>query len=346
MPSSITQNLSINEASITRADGEPVNLRGMYAGRSCFLLCGGPSLGKLTARQRRMLSRPGMVTVGLNNSPRVFRPQIWFCVDDADHFIRSIFLDPRIMKFLPRGKAGKAVFNSDAWKPMGVTVGECPSTFFFELTHDGYPDQFLSQRQFFWGFSGDDGGGRSVMHIAPKLLHWLGFSRVYLVGADFRMSPEEKYAFEQDRAKGSISNNNSTYAKLNDRFDRLRPTLEAAGLTIINCTPGSDLKSFEFMGLTDAINAAWREFDVNVGKERTYGLYERAGLEKAVGKWLEKADARAKDAAPLVTEAIEKPKDKRAVKAAKRAIEKAINAVRTSFEKERDVIKMQLWKAT
>src|SRR5574343_1479552 len=74
-------------------DHHPLPLMDTYRGRSVFLVCGGPSL--LTLDYAR-LKDPGIITMGLNNSPPTVRPNLWCSVDSPDHWIRSIWLDPTI----------------------------------------------------------------------------------------------------------------------------------------------------------------------------------------------------------------------------------------------------------
>lgn len=338
-----TESSRIPADAVFTADEKPSGLADMYRGRSCFLMSGGPSLAKLTKRQRRILSRPGFLTMGINNAVKVFRPNLWTCVDDPDHFIRSIFLDPRIVKFLPAGKREKFVFDSDAWDFTQTRIRDCPGVFYYRLTHAGFPGEYLSQRDFFWGFDGKDGGGRSVMHIPPKLLYYLGVRRIYLVGCDFRMSEAEKYAFEQDRSKGSIKGNNSTYAKLNERFAALGEQFAAAGLTIINCTDGSGLEPFPRMKLDKALDQVQDEFGVRVERERTYGLYQRNGGVKAIENWRKKAEDRTAEAAKLWREADANPANVGLRKAADRAVKAALNATKVSIGHENEAARLRFW---
>lgn len=266
------------------ADGQTVPLKDLYRGRSAFLICGGPSLAQMGRKVHRIIQRPAFLTMAVNNAPKLIRPNLWCSVDEPDHFLRSIFLDPKILKFQPVGKTSKKLWHSDRWESMDVRVRDCPNVFYYTLTHAGFPDEFLSQPQFFWGFDSKSGGGRSVMHVAIKLLYVLGCRRIFLLGADFHMTPERGYAFEQARHAGSVKNNNDTYRKLNERFAVLRPQFEAAELHVFNCTPGSQLEAFDRMPFMKAADLVQDEFGVNVERERTFGLYERAGIAKRVAK--------------------------------------------------------------
>jgi ADP-heptose:LPS heptosyltransferase len=274
-------------ALVFTASNKPVDLAGLYHGRSAFLICGGPSFGALDHAQLR---QPGILTMGVNNSAKTFRPNLWTFVDGPDHFLRSIFLDPAILKFCPIKQANGRLFNGDAWRYLDTTVGQCPATLFYHR-HCGWNSKtFLAEPTICWGNDGapktEPGhpppppppggwGGRSVMLVAIRLLHYLGVRRIFLLGADFKMSETQRYHFEQARAAGSISGNNDTYAKLNKRFAEARPIFEAAGLTILNCNPDSGLTAFPFCDFKSAISDCLAEFGhIDTAAERTAGLYD------------------------------------------------------------------------
>ena len=60
------------------------------------------------------------------------------------------------------------------------------------------------------------------MLVALRLLHYLGFRTVYLIGADFKMTPEQGHAFDEARSAESVRHNNVLYDSLNRRFEALR----------------------------------------------------------------------------------------------------------------------------
>lgn len=112
----------------------------------------------------------------------------------------------------------------------------------------------------------------------------LGVRRLYLLGADFTMSPDTKYHFEQDRAKGSITGNNETYKKMDGWFSELRPHFEKNDFHVFNCNPDSNLKAFKFISFDEAIAEALSHMDgVNIATERTRGLYDTKTEEKKAG---------------------------------------------------------------
>jgi hypothetical protein len=118
------------------------------------------------------------------------------------------------------------------------------------------------------------------MLVAVRLLYHLGIRTVFLLGADLKMDEANKYHFEQDRNKGSISGNNSTYRMLNDRFAALKPIFDQYGFKVFNCNLESNLHAFPKINFEDAIEIATRKMPI-IDTERTEGLYDREANKKA-----------------------------------------------------------------
>lgn len=262
-------------------DHHPLWLADTYRGRSAFLIASGPSFGSL---DHAPLSRPGVITMGVNNSPRTFRPNLWTCVDQPDHWIRSIWLDPAIQKFCPIGWSAKRLFNTDSWKFMDTTVGDCPNIVYFKRNEHFKAKQFLWEDCINWGMHTKLGGGRSVLLPALRILFLLGFRKIYLLGVDFNMAPDRTYHFDQKRHGSSCRGNQSTYEKLKGWFTELRPHFEAAGCKIFNCNPDSALKAFPMISYKEALESCADEMDaVDYANERTRNLYETETREKEEG---------------------------------------------------------------
>lgn len=280
------------------ADAHNLWIGDTYRGRSAFLICGGPSFAKL---DHSKLRQPGIITLGVNNSPKTFRPNLWCSVDSPHNFIRSIWLDPQVQKFVPLDHTEKKLFDSDSWKQMDVKVRDCPNVVYFRRNEHFQAKQWLTESSFNWGDVGkpkqkdiDSGkakldpnrmyGGRSVMLPALRILFLLGFRRVYLLGCDFKMDEQNKYHFDQDRAAGSIGGNNDTYQRLGERFKMLRPLFEREGFHIFNCNPDSNLKAFDHVPFDKAVAEVVKEFGVDTKNERTEGLYDREAKEREAKK--------------------------------------------------------------
>jgi len=262
-------------------DHHPLWLGDTYRGRSAFLIAGGPSFTDL---DHAPLRQPGILTLGLNNSVKSFRPNMWVCVDPPDHFIRSIWLDPVIQKFVPICHADKRIFNSDQWHFMDIRVGDCPNIVYFKRNEHFKAKQYLWEDCINWGNHKKYGGGRSVMLAAIRILFILGVRQIYMLGVDFKMSSTSKYHFDQDRHKGSISNNSSTYVKLNERFKELRPLFAQENFYIYNCNPDSGLTAFDYLPYQTAVNNMLGQFgNIDVRSERTRNLYDIKGYDKLKG---------------------------------------------------------------
>ncbi len=258
-------------------DGHNIWLGDCYKNSSAFLILGGPSFAKVNTS---LLDKPGFLTMGVNNSVKTYRPNMWTCVDDPTHFIKSIWLDPKIQKFVPYDHAEKKIFDNEHWKEMSVKVGDCPNVLFFKRNEYFNAERYLFENTINWGNHGDIGGGRSVMLAAIRLLYILGIRNVYLLGCDFSMSETRKYHFEQDRSNGSIKGNNETYKKLIERFGQLKPIFDKVGFHVYNCNFESGLKCFPFISVEDAVKNASTMMPKDIKNERTAGLYDRKAEEK------------------------------------------------------------------
>jgi hypothetical protein len=258
-------------------DGASIYIADMYRGCPAFLIAGGPSFANV---DKTLLSQPGFLTVAINNSVKSYRPNLWFSVDDPTHFIKSIWLDPKITKFVPFDHTEKFIFDNEKWEEMTTKVGDCPNVFYYRRNESFNAEQFLFENTVNWGNHKDLGGGRSVMLATLRILFYLGVREVFLLGVDFEMSKEQKYHFEQNRSDNSIKNNNETFALLNERFTLLRPIFEKNDFYVYNCNPNSRLKVFPFADYNDAIKYCMENMPKDLAKERTEGLYDRKANDK------------------------------------------------------------------
>lgn len=261
------------------ADEAEVDLSNWYRGRHVILLCNGPSLGDMDLTP---LAQPGVMTAGINNGWVIWRPHLWFCVDDPANFIDVGWKDPTITKFAPLGKITKRLkvkLPDGGFRWSKYLANQMPSCFFFPRNERFHRDLFFTQNSVNWGCHSkkqcSEGiqSQRSVMLSAVRLLTWLGFKRIVLVGADFRMSHNaQNYAWKQARNEGSVKNNTKTYAALNERFRALHPGLLEQGIEIYNATPNSGLTAFPSMEWNRAVNEAAAECRKQVDTEGWYDV--------------------------------------------------------------------------
>lgn len=273
-------------------DRMPLHLIGQFRGRSCFFLCNGPSMVN-GYYDLSLLKKPGIMTYGINNGPRTVRPNFWSCVDDPKRFLRSIWMDSNIQKFVPAAHANKQIFDNEKWCDMvdeegkPVIVGDCPNVVYFHRNEKLVAERFLYEDTICWGNTGTEGGGRSVMLPVFRIIYLLGFRKIYLLGADFKMTENQTYHFDEQRNKGAVNCNMSTYARMKDEyFPALKPYFDAEGLEVYNLNPDSELKVFPFKDYYEAIKES-NESLGDVENERTWGMYSKPEERE---KWKEEPD--------------------------------------------------------
>lgn len=265
-------------------DKWPEPLVDKYRGASAFLINSGPSFATL---DHSKLRQPGILTMGLNNSVKSFRPHLWTCVDNPQNFLKSTWDDPAIHKIVPISHIDKPLWDSydGRWQATDYKVADCPNVTYYKRNERFKADQYLFEDTINWGNHTNMGGGRSVMLAAIRILFLLGIRRVFLLGADFNMKAGEKnYHFEQARSNSSVKGNNSTYKMLQERFTLLRPIFEDNGYHVFNCNSASQLTAFEHMPFDEAIELARNRVPADLSKEKSEGLYDRLANEKKENK--------------------------------------------------------------
>lgn len=233
-----------------RHDGSSMDLLDLYAEKSCFLVLNGTSLSKVDTSKLKL---PGICSFGLNNGAHLVRPNFWTCVDDPKRFLPSIWSDPTITKFVPLAHLIKPTWDTNQGLP-GPPVQSFPNVVGFRRNEHFIPSQWLYEDTINWGNHKDLGGGRSCMISALRIIHLLGFRKVYLIGCDFYMSEENKYFFEEHRTDKAIRSNNDSFQHMTRFFTALAPEFEVNGFQVYNCNPESGLKVFPHMNFDAAIS--------------------------------------------------------------------------------------------
>jgi hypothetical protein len=250
-------------------EGNTANaLLGHYKGATAFLIAGGPSFKLLDLTKLK-----NCWTLGLNNSPRTYRPDAWISVDDPSRFIRSIWVDPKIMKFVPIGAVDKPLWDNYNDCPLDCNVGDVPNVYYFKRNSKFHANRWLWEDTLNWGNAEDYGGGRSVILPAIRILFLLGFRTIFLLGVDLNMSETNTYHFDEGRDKGAVNCNLNTYKRMREEyFPQLKPHFDAVGLKIYNCNEKSELKVFDHVPFEEAVAYATDGLG-DIANEPTRGLY-------------------------------------------------------------------------
>lgn len=281
MPSKATNNMTLDPCNIAGRSsppiwfgphGNPLDIHGLLNGCPVFLIAGGPSFSNI---DHSPLDQPGCLTMGINNSPKTFRPDFWISVDDPSHFLPSIWLDPKIMKFARTEHRNAALLDNEARIQSDTTTEQCPNVVFYKSNLEYQTANFLNNDSVSWGNNDMGGGGRSVMLAALKTLYHLGAGHVFLLGVDFEISEKYTYHFPQERSKSSIEGNLKTYKILSDRFAQLQPLFQKANFHIWNCNKNSILKAFPFLSFNEAVKIATSKMPRCIKEESSTDLYNR-----------------------------------------------------------------------
>ncbi|AQT67956.1 hypothetical protein STSP2_01108 [Anaerohalosphaera lusitana] len=246
-----------------RGDGTTVDLVDLFHGQSVFLICNGPSIKDIDLE--KLTSTPGVMTMSLNNGGHKIRTNLWTGQDPPYRFMQSIWEDPSIMKFTLYDYRKRPVWDRKKGGYSDLKLWQCPNTFFHKRHSDFDAKKWLDEDKVVWGEPKDAGGNRSVMLAALHILYFLGFRNVFLLGADFHMTSDDKYFFE-DRA--AVKHNNRLFKNVAKYLEQLKPYLNEVGFRVFNCSPASHLKVFEHKSIHDAVEMC----RVNISQS-TEGMY-------------------------------------------------------------------------
>jgi hypothetical protein len=255
---------------IFNSSKKEIDLENIYKGSSIFLILGGPSfIPEVIEQPKRfkMLCDPGIITMGVNNSSKIFRPNLWVCGDYPSRFLKSVFMDPKIMKFTHERNFDKKLLNSK------IRACDCPNIYFLKVFYNFEIETYLDEKGFSFGQCQNNGGRRSTMMLVIKLLYYLGFKYVYLLGCDFHMEAEKMYSFEEHSSENHAQANNRLYNTLGIRFKLLKNEFKKHDFHVYNCTEDTQLDAFEKLSFEDAYIQALKDFP-DVENESTLNLYK------------------------------------------------------------------------
>lgn len=271
--------------------GNDAGVADLYYGASAFLILGGPSVATMPIQE---LGRRGVLMMAVNNCPAQLnnpgglpyplRPHVWLHTDPTGKFHSDIWRDPGILKIVPvrEWKTAKAdrfrgIFrkvNGEFLHVPNVRGMDMPGVLGFNRNTAFDPETYLFEPSINRGNDKEHAEGDpgkkikangwpqciNTMFAAVRLAFYLGITRLYLVGADFRMEPGKPYGFDEGKHAGGVKSNNHTYAKMCAMFDALKPKFDAAGFEVMNCTENSGLWTFDHIPLMEAIEEATGTF--------------------------------------------------------------------------------------
>ncbi len=243
-----------------RPDGTPAGLENRHlgadrSGAGLFLVFSGPSVKQLDPAPLR---RPGICVLSVNNAPATLlaagvTPQYWIAVDAPSNFLPEIFRNPAITKLIPEGALQRPLWDNQTGRRLAATPADLAGVFSFRFRPRFQAASFFREPLIQWGDPVSEGGIRTVFLAALQAAWLLGFRRLYLLGADFRMDPAQPYHFPERRTPRSIEHNNRIYRLLNERYLPALRAVQPPELTIFNCTEPSELCGFPRLPFEQAV---------------------------------------------------------------------------------------------
>ncbi len=251
----------IDPLRITDRNGHDTTvLRNMLSGGAAFLVCGGPSLKEL---EYTRLAERGIFSMGVNNVAGYAPVSAFTCSDPPMKFHSGIFLDPKMMKFLPtpklRGNRAsiREKLPDGSFRYLDPKTCDCPNVWGYGRRSWLMPDEtWFYDKEAAWG-NHNAGVKRTgqpktvcTMLLGLRLLQYLGAKRIFLLGVDFHMDPKrgmyENYSFGEARDRSACDSNNGQFVVVNQWLIQLRPVMERFGFEVFNCNPNSHLRAFDY----------------------------------------------------------------------------------------------------
>lgn len=240
-------------------------LRGRFTGKSIFSMMTGPSLNSLDYKQLDSRFTFSIKRLPLSH----LKPTIWLCMEKQQDHSYKIWEDKTLIKIVTQ-----EVYDKGYLQPQGPVIdgqesktlfrmghiNKLKNVYWFKLAQAYKSATYFTEDKVQWGMDSERKdehgiqGRRSIMLAHFRILHHLGFRRIYLLGVDFEMDRLQPYSYDRIKAPGAVAQNNLLYESLQIRLATLYPLMLQNGLEVFNCNPDSKLKVFPYMSYEDALN--------------------------------------------------------------------------------------------
>jgi hypothetical protein len=218
-----------------RYNNQPINLFNLYRGETVLLIGRGPSLGKHLENEkvRKLMMHPAITRFTMNDGADVLdnNVHLWCCADSPTKFNPSIMRNPNIMKFLPLHRfhyLRRDVTDNNQSKlliqnkskdqiPFCANTIGVESFLIVEDKRINFAEAYLASSAVLFG---EYKSHKSVFLLALKICLLLGFSRIILLGVDFKMTLNNPY-YKMDNGgynKFHVDHNNTLYQFLSKRL--------------------------------------------------------------------------------------------------------------------------------
>lgn len=283
----------------------PAGLLGAYGGAArtgCWIIGGGPSLALLPCDQIAASPLPKFCVNLAGHG--LLRPTFWTAYDPTARFQKSTYLDPSILKILPRGRAMDVVPGATS------KVCDAPNSVFFDR------DKSVGFRDFLIGESSGVTDWQDSLIQSIDIAYRLGFRVLYLAGCDMHIPPTpawsdlareagvdyvprellrdfhqrcssrglagddlppdqltQQYHFDEAKPLSAAIQTDMHYFRVAQYLRLSRKAIALAGLELVSVTPDSRLNDyFPYVPAVDVIEQVHRDVG-DPAREATRGLY-------------------------------------------------------------------------
>ena len=144
---------------------------------------------------------------------------------------------------------------------LNINTMDAPNCWYLSNNTKFNPETWFTEKSANWGGSIEgvepEKGFRVTMLAALRLLYYLGFQEIYLLGCDWEMNADmeyEPYAWEENRSKDLRIKNNNMYKWMEEGLKKLQSGFDKAGFKIYNCNPNSKLDLYPHMPYKQAVH--------------------------------------------------------------------------------------------
>ena len=204
-------------------------------GRSCFILASGPSLNRVKPEDF-----VGKHTFVCNDAfLRGYTAEYWVTTDP---FVLSVFEN---LQTQSRHALAKEIFSTVGGDRYGSTY----------LHREFIPNPDEPESHSLYPLSLDLTRGvydaNSPVHLALQVAAWMGFTSIFIVGADFR--PSKNLTHFYGNRPGFKEDDAPRYRQIVDTMHTSAAVLSAQGVKVYNCSEGSRLEELRFVEIRDAL---------------------------------------------------------------------------------------------
>lgn len=223
-----------------------ISYKNKYKGCRCFIVANGPSL-RIDDLDR--LSANGEITIGMNRIYMLFDRTQW----------RPTFYmvqDPTIIRSCIKEIREQVIDSVKFVKVPGEPWYDIPNSIYFDVDYKK-ADKKLPP-DFYDGSNYTFADAKSVSYTALQLAVYMGFDKIYLIGADCNYSPDNKVINAQSypdkrmydaKKTGSLPNMEYTFLG----YEAAKYHAEAKSIKIYNATRGGKLEVFERVSLDNLL---------------------------------------------------------------------------------------------